>query len=142
MPPPDERSLAASTLHWLSLSAMGGRGGRRGGGDEAPRRIPDGGPPDIEHQSAGGKNVEGFIPRAMETTAATATARGGNEGGGKDNNNNFAITMVINLNLHTTGVRWYIARLNLTGGMAMSLFFHVGDGGGSGGRGGKGGGRK
>jgi hypothetical protein len=74
----------------------------------------------------------------METTVATATARGGDDGG-DDNDDNFAIAMVINLDLRTAGVRRYVARLNLTGGMAMSLFFQGGDGGGGGG-GGEGGG--
>ena len=110
----------------------GGGGGRRGGSDEAPRRIPDGGPPDVAHRSARGKKVEGFIRRSMETTAATATARGGDDGG-DDNDDNFAIAMVINLDLRTAGVRRYVARLNLTGGMAVSLFFQGGDGGGGGG---------
>jgi hypothetical protein len=58
----------------------------------------------------------------METTAATATARGGDDGG-DDNNDNFAIAMVINLDLRTVGVRRCVARLNLTGGMTVSLFF-------------------
>ncbi len=71
----------------------------------------------------------GFIRRAMETTAATATARGGDDGG-DDNDDNFAITMVINLDLRTAGVQRYVTRLNLTGGMAVSLFFQGGDGGG------------
>ena len=29
----------------VDVVGSGGEGGRRGGGDEAPRRIPDGGPP-------------------------------------------------------------------------------------------------
>ncbi len=66
--------------------------------------------------------------------AATATARGGDEGGDV-NYDNFAIAMVINLDLRTAGVRRYVARLNLTGGMAVSLFFQGGDGGGGGVRG-------
>jgi hypothetical protein len=75
----------------------------------------------------------------METTVATATARGGNDGG-DDNDDNFAIAMVINLDLRTAGVQRYVARLNLTGGMAVSLFFHFqgGDGGGGGGGGARG----
>ena len=68
----------------------------------------------------------------METTVATATARGGNDGG-DDNDDNFAIAMVINLDLRTAGVQRYVARLNLTGGMAVSLFFQGGEGGGGGG---------
>ena len=112
---------------------QGGRGGRRGGGDKAPQRIPDGGSPDVEHWSAHGKNVEGFIQRAMEMIAATATARGSDDSGGDDNNDNFVITMVVNLDLRTAGVRWYVARLNLTGGMAVSLFFQGGDGSSGGG---------
>ena len=119
MPPPDERSLVASTLRWSSSSATGGRGGRRGGNDEAPRRIPDGGPPDVEHRSARGKKVEGLIPRAMETTAAIATARGGDDSGSDDNDNNFAMAMVIILDQGGGGdgnyydlphVRWVAAR--------------------------------
>ncbi len=58
----------------------------------------------------------------MEMTAATATARGGNDSG-DENDDNFAIAMVINLDLRTVGVRWCVARLNLMGGMTMSLFF-------------------
>ncbi len=54
--------------------------------------------------------------------AATTTARGGDDGG-DDNDDNFAIAMVINLDLHTAGVRRCVARLNLMGGMTMSLFF-------------------
>ena len=65
----------------------------------------------------------------MEMTAATATARGGDDGGGDDNDDNFAIAMVINLDLRTTGVQRYVVRLNLTGGMVVSLFFQGGDGG-------------
>ena len=49
--------------------------------------------------------------------------------------------MVINLDLRTAVVRRYVARLNLTGGMAVSLFFLGGNGGG-GGRGGCEGGRR
>ena len=116
-------------LRWSSALAAGGRGGRRGGGDEAPRRIPDGGPPDVAHRSARGKNVEGFIRRAMETTAVTATARGGNDGDdgdGDDNDDNGAIAMVINLDLCTAGVQRYVA--HLTGGMAVSFFFQGGGG--------------
>ena len=63
----------------------------------------------------------------MEMTAATATARGGDDGGGDHNDDNGAIAMVINLDLRTAVVRRYVARLNLTGGMAVSLFFQ-GDG--------------
>ena len=48
--------------------------------------------------------------------------------------------MVIKLDLRTTGVCRYIARLNLMGGMAVSLFFQGGDGGGGGRGGGRGGG--
>ena len=84
--------------------------------------------------------MDGFIRRAMETTAATATARGGNNGGGDDNDDNDdngAIAMVINLDLRTAGVRRYITRLNLTGGMVVSLFFQGGDGGDGGGGGGE-----
>jgi hypothetical protein len=78
----------------------------------------------------------------METTAATAaattaTARGGDDGGGDDNDDNGTIAMVINLVLRTVGVRRYITRLNLTGGMAVSLFFQGGDGGEGGGGGGE-----
>ena len=69
-------------------------------------------------------------------TAATATAH---HHGGDDNDDNFTIAMVINLDLRTAGVRRYVARLNLTGGMAVSLFFQGGDSGGGGG-GGEGGG--
>ncbi len=58
----------------------------------------------------------------METMAATATARGGDDGG-DDNDDNFVIAMVINLDLHTAGVRRCVTRLNLTGGMTVSLFF-------------------
>ncbi len=76
----------------------------------------------------------------MEMTAATATARGGDDGGGDHNENNGAITMVINLDLPTTVVRRYVARLNLTGGMAVSLFFQGGNDGGGGGGGARGGG--
>jgi hypothetical protein len=75
----------------------------------------------------------------MERMAATATACGGDDGV-DDNDDNFAIAMVINLDLRTAGVRRYVARLNLTGGMAVSLFFQGGDGGGGGG--GRGGRRK
>ena len=130
MPLPDERSLAASALGWLSALAAGGKGGRRGGGDEAPRRIPDGGPPDVAHQSTRGKNVEGFIQRAMETTAAIATTRGCDDGNGDDNDDNGTIAMVINLDMRTAGVRWYVAWLNLMGGMVVSLFFQGGGRGG------------
>ena len=76
----------------------------------------------------------------METTAATATARSDDDGGGDNNDDNFAIAMVINLDLRTAGVRRYVARLNLTGGMVMSLFFQGDDGGGDGGGGARGGG--
>jgi len=82
----------------------GGGGGGRGGGNEAPRRIPDEGPPGVEHWSAHDKNMEGLIRRAIEMTAATATARGGDDGGDDDNDDNFTIAMVINLDLHTAGV--------------------------------------
>jgi hypothetical protein len=58
----------------------------------------------------------------METTAATATARGGDDCG-DNNDDNFVIAMVINLDLRTTGVRRCVARLNFTGGMTVSLFF-------------------
>ena len=83
------------------------------------------------------KTVEGFVRRAMETTAAAATARGG---GGDGGGGGGAIAMVINLDLRTAGVRRYVARLNLTGGMAVSLYFHFqgGDGGGGGGGGARG----
>jgi hypothetical protein len=96
------------------------------------------------HRTARGKKVDGFIRRAMETTAATAaattaTARGGDGGGGDDNDDNGTIARVINLDLRTAGVRRYITRLNLTGGMAVSLFFQGGDGGEGGGGGGRGG---
>ena len=96
----------------------GGEGGRIGDGNEAPWRIPDGGPPDIAHRSARGKKVEGFIGRVMEMMAATVTARGGDDGGSDDNDDNFTIAMVINLELRTTRLQRCIARLNLTGGMA------------------------
>jgi hypothetical protein len=79
-----------------------GRGGRRGGGNKAPQRIPYEGPPDVVHRSARGKKVEGFIRMAMEMMSATATARGSNDGGGDDNDDNLAITLVINLDLRTT----------------------------------------
>ena len=39
-----------------------GRGGRRGGGNEAPQRIPYGGPPDVTHWSARGKKSGGVHP--------------------------------------------------------------------------------
>ena len=79
----------------------------------------------------------------MERTVVTATARGGGDDGrGDDNDDNGAIAMVINLDLHTAGVQRYVARLNLTGGMAMSLFFQGGDNGGGSSKGGKGGRRK
>ena len=81
-----------------------GEGGERGGGNEAPRRIPDEEPPDVEHRYARNKNVEGLIQRVIEMMAATAMARGGDDGGGDDNDDNFAIAMVINLDLHTAGV--------------------------------------
>jgi hypothetical protein len=74
--------------------------------------------------------VEGFIRRAMETTAATATARDGEDSDGDDNDNNGTIAMVINLDLRTAGVRRYLLWLNLMGGMAISLFFRGGGGGG------------
>jgi len=97
----------------------GGEGGSRiGDGNEAPWRIPDGGPPAIAHQSARGKKVEGFIRRAMETMAASVTARGGDDSSSDDNDDNFAIAMVINLDLRTVRLQRCIARLNLTGGMA------------------------
>ena len=69
----------------------------------------------------------------MEMVAATAATHGGDDGGGDHNNDKGAIAMVINLDLPTAVVRRYVARLNLTGGMAMSLFFQGGDIGGSGG---------
>jgi len=56
----------------------------------------------------------------MEMKAATTTACSDDNGGGDDNNDNGAITMVINLDLRTAGVRRYVARLNLTGGMSSS----------------------
>ena len=84
----------------------------------------------------------GVHPKGDGTTAATATARSGDDGGGDNNDDNFAIAMVINLDLHTAGVQRYVARLNLTGGMAVSLFFQRGGGGGGGGGGGEGGRRK
>ena len=46
--------------------------------------------------------------------------------------------MVINLNLRTAEVQRYIARLNLTGGMVVSLFFQGGNSGNSGGSSGEG----
>ena len=49
------------------------------------------------------KKVEGFIQRAMETMAVTATARVGNGRGVDDNDDNFTIAMVINLDLRTAG---------------------------------------
>jgi len=52
----------------------------------------------------------------MEMMAATATAHGSDDGGVDDNDNNGVIAMVINLDLHTVGVRRYVARLNLMGG--------------------------
>ena len=73
----------------------------------------------------------------METMVATATARGGKDGDGDDNDDNGTIAMVINLDLRTAGVRRYLPWLNLTGGMAVSLFFQ---GGGMGGQ--RGGGEK
>ena len=74
-------------------------------------------------------------------TVEIVTARGGNDDGGDDNDDSGAIAMVINLNLHTVGVQRYVVRLNLKGGMVVSLFFQAGIGGG-GGRGGGGGGRR
>ena len=64
----------------------------------------------------------------METTAATVEARGGNNGGSDNNDDNGVIAIVINLNLHTAGMRWYVARLNLTGGVALSLCHLQNDG--------------
>ena len=78
----------------------------------------------------------------MEMMAATAKARSGDDGGGDNNDDNFAIAMVINLDLRTAGVQRYVARLNLTGDMVMSLFFQGDDGGGGGGGGSEGGRRK
>ena len=78
----------------------------------------------------------------MEMVAATAAIRGGDDGGGDHNNDKGAIAMVINLDLPTAVVRRYVARLNLTGGMAVSLFFQGGNDGGSGSGGGEGGRRK
>ena len=46
----------------------------------------------------------------METTAATATARGGDDGG-DDNDDNFAVAMVINLDLRV-GERANLARVH------------------------------
>ena len=65
---------------------------------------------------------------------ATAMARGSDDGGGDHNDDNGVITMVINLDLPTAVVRRYVARLNLTGSMAVSLFFQGSDGGGGGAR--------
>ena len=62
----------------------------------------------------------------MEMVAATAAIRGGDDGGGDHNNDKGAIAMVINLDLPTAVVQWYVARLNLTGGGDI--------GGGGGGR--------
>ena len=59
----------------------------------------------VAHQSTRNKKGEGFIQSLMEMTAATATARGGDDGGVGDNDDNGMITMVINLNLRTAGVR-------------------------------------
>jgi hypothetical protein len=78
----------------------------------------------------------------MEMMVVTAKARGGDDGGGDHNNDNGVIAMVINLDLPTAVVRRYVARLNLTGGMAVSLFFQGGNDGGSGSGGGEGGRRK
>ena len=78
----------------------------------------------------------------MEMMVVTAKARGGDDGGSDHNDDNGAITMVINLDLPTAVVRRYVARLNLPGGMAMSLFFQGGDNGGGSSKGGKGGRRK
>jgi len=57
----------------------------------------------------------------MEMTAATVTAHGDDDGGGDDKDNNGAIAMVISLDLCTTGVRRYVARLNLTGGAGSGI---------------------
>jgi len=98
---------------------MGERGRRRGGGDEAPRRIPDGRHPDVEHRSTHGKKVEGLIRRAMETTAATAMACGGDDGGGDDNDDNFAIAMMIIVSLGQT------AHFSLCSNLTQELWMHT-----------------
>ena len=74
-------------------------------------------------------------------TAATATAHGGDDDSGDHNDDNGTIAMVFNLDLRTMVVQRYITRLNLTGGMSVSLFFQGGEDGGGGG-GGSGGRRK
>ena len=68
------------------------------------------------------------------------TACGGNDDGGDDNDDSGAIAMVINLDLRTVGVQRCIVRLNLTGGMVVSLFFQAGIGSGGGRGGARGGG--
>jgi hypothetical protein len=55
------RGVDAAPVVVVDGGGGGGGGGRRGDSDEAPRRIPDGGPPDVAHRSACGKKVEGFI---------------------------------------------------------------------------------
>ena len=70
MPPPNDGSLAVLMLYWLVSAAVGGRGWEE---RQWHQRIPDGGPPDVEHWPAPRKNVEGFIWRVMEMMA-----RGGN----------------------------------------------------------------
>jgi hypothetical protein len=117
-------------LRWSSSAAAVVAAGGGGGEAAATRLLGEFLTWDLRTLCIGphvAKKVEGFIRRAMETTAATATACGGDDGG-DDNDDNFTIAMVINLDLRTAGVRWYIARLNLTGGMAVSLFFQGDDG--------------